>query len=97
MDGKKVAIGVLVVMAVLLGGIVASSLREERAAYAQGGVYATYLAAAVLVRSDMANFAVIDTEARRLVFYDIDQARYELKPSAGRVLDRDFQRRSSTP
>jgi hypothetical protein len=92
MDGKTVAIGVLVVAALLLGGIVVSGLHQERAAYGQGGVYATYLATSVLVRDGFCNFAVIDTASRRMVFYDIDVPKFELKPSAGqgRMLTADF-------
>jgi len=92
MDGKMLAIGALVVVAMLLGGLVASGLHQERSAYAQGGVYATYLATSVLMRDGYAAFAVIDTEARKLVFYEVDVVRYEMKPTAGKDLSRDFQR-----
>jgi hypothetical protein len=92
MDGKTVAIGVLVVMAVLLAGLVTSGLYQERAAYGQGGVYATYLATSIQVRDGFSNFAILDTEARALAFYDVDVTRFELKPSIGqgRRLNRDF-------
>jgi hypothetical protein len=92
MDAKTVAIGVLVVTTVLLGGIVASSLHQERTAYGQGGVYATYLAASVLVRDGLVNFAILDSDARALVFYDIEPTKYELRPlpGQGRKLTRDF-------
>jgi hypothetical protein len=92
MDGKTVAIGVLVVAAVLLGGVVASSLQQERAAYGQGGVYATYLATSILVRDGFCNFAILDTASRRMVFYDIDVTTFALKPTAGqgRMLTTDF-------
>lgn len=92
MDGKTVAIGVLVVMAVLLAGLVTSGLYQERAAYGQGGVYATYLAASIQTRDGNSSFAILDTEARALAFYDVDPTKYELKPSTGqgRRLSRDF-------
>jgi hypothetical protein len=83
MDGKTVAIGVLVVMALLLAGVVTSSLYQERAAYGQGGVYATYLATSIQVRDGFSNFAILDTETRALAFYDVDPTRFELKPSIG--------------
>ena len=92
MDGKTVAIGVLVVMAVLLAGIVTNGLYQERAAYGQGGVYATYLATSIMVRDGFSNFAILDTEARALAFYDLDPTKFELKPSLGqgRRLMKDF-------
>lgn len=91
MDGKKIAIGALVVLAVLLGGLVAGGLRDGTA-YAQGGVYATYLAAAAEVREDYVNFIIIDTNTRRIVFYDVAPPKNEMIPTGGRMLDRDFQR-----
>jgi len=93
MDGKTVAIGVLVVMAVLLAGLVTSGLYQERAAYGQGGVYATYLAASIQTRDGNSSFAILDTEARRMAFYDVDPTKSELKPSLnqGRVLTTDFK------
>jgi len=93
MDGKTVAIGVLVVMALLLAGVVTSSLYQERAAYGQGGVYATYLATSIQVRDGSSNFAILDTEARALVFYDVDPTGFVLKPSTGqgRRLTIDFR------
>jgi hypothetical protein len=93
MDGKKIAIGVLVVLAILLGGLVAGTLRDGTA-YAQGGVYATYLAAAAEVREDYVNFIILDTNTRRVVFYDIAPPKHEMMPTGGRMLDRDFQRKS---
>jgi len=90
MDGKTVAIGVLVVLAVLLGGLVTGGLRQP-AAYAQGGVYATYLATAVGVRENLINFAVLDTESRRLVFYDVELPKFDLRPTDGRMLAQDFK------
>jgi len=92
MDGKKIAIGALVVLAILLGGLVAGGLRDN-AAYAQGGVFATYLAVAAEVREDYVNFVVLDTDSRRVVFYDIAPPKHELTPTGGRMLDRDFQRK----
>jgi len=94
MDGKTLAIGALVVVAMLLGGLVASGLHQERAAYAQGGVYATYLATSVLVRDGFAAFAVLDTESRRMVFYEVELTRFEMKPTSGKDLTHDFQRRN---
>ena len=93
MDGKTVAIGVLVVMAVLLAGLVTGSLYQERAAYGQGGVYATYLATSIQVRDGFSNFAILDTDARAMVFYDVDSTKYELKPTVGqgRRLTADFR------
>ncbi len=93
MRGKRIAVGVLVVGALLLGGLVAGGLRE-RAARAQSGVFATYLAASVEVREDFGNFAVLDTDTRRVIFYNMSPPNYELQPAAGRMLDRDFQRRT---
>jgi hypothetical protein len=92
MDGKTVAIGVLVVSAVLLSGIVVSGVRQE--AYAQGGVYATYLAVTANVQPDSANFAVLDTEARRLLFYKVEPGRWTLEPGVGRMLATDFQHKA---
>ena len=92
MDGKKIAIGVLVVLAILMGGLVAGALRDG-AAYAQGGVYATYLAVAAQVREDYVNFVILDTDSRRVVFYDIAPPKYMMEPTGGRMLERDFQRK----
>lgn len=91
MDGKKIAIGALVVLAILMGGLVAGGLRDG-AAYAQGGVYATYLAAAAEVREDYVNFIILDTNARRVVFYDIAPPRYEMEPTGGYELNQHFKR-----
>jgi len=91
MNGKKLAIGVLVALAVLLGGLVAGALRH-RAAQAQGGVYATYLVAAAKVRQDMSNFLILDTEKRGLIVYNIELPDYRLNPTGVRRLDRDFRR-----
>ena len=90
MDSKKVAIGVLVGLAVLLGGLVANGLRQEHAAYARGSVYDTYLATAVEVRDDFVNFVILDTKTRRLIFYDMAPPKYELRPTTGVMLTRDF-------
>lgn len=93
MDGKTVAIAALVVVAMLLGGIVASELRQGREAYGQGGVYATYLTCEAAVQSDVANFAIVDTASRRLVFYEVDQSKSKLKLAGVADLGRDFQRK----
>lgn len=93
MDGKTVAIGVLVVSAVLLSGVVVSGVRQE--AYAQGGVYATYLAVTANVQADMVNFAVLDTEARRLLFYRVEAGKWTLEPAGGKFLAADFQHKGS--
>ncbi len=92
MHGKQIAIGVLVVLAVLLGGVVASALRAERAAYAQGGVFARYLAVSAEVQEGFVNFAVLDTQAKRVLFYDMSPPKYELVPTQGHRLDQQFQR-----
>ncbi len=84
MDWKTVVIGVLVLSAVLLGGVVASGLRPEGAAYGQGGVYATYLAAAADVQDDYAHYIIIDTEARKMLFYRVDLAALKMTPVKGR-------------
>ena len=92
MDGKTVVIGVLVVSAVLLGGVVVSGLRQD--AYAQGGVYATYLAVTASVQEQYVHYVVLDTEARRMLFYQVsqgkDQSKYIMEPVSGRDLTRDF-------
>lgn len=90
MDGKKVAIGVLVVLAVLLGGLVANGLRRENVAYGQASVFSTYLATAVEIREDVASFAILDTNTRRLIFYDLAPPKYELRPMGGVALTKDF-------
>jgi len=92
MDGKKVAIGVLVALAVLLGGLVAGGIRDRQAC-AQGGVYATYLAVAAEVREDFVSFVILDTDTRRAIFYNMAPPNYELTPSTGLMLERDFQRK----
>jgi len=92
MHGKQIAIGVLVALAVLLGGLVAGALRTERTAYAQGGVFARYLAVSAEVHEHFVNFAILDTQARRVIFYDMAPPKYELTPSTGRMLDKDFRR-----
>jgi len=91
MDGKTVAIGVLVATAVLLGGVVASGLRPESAAYAQGSVYDTYVAVAANVQDNYANYVVLDTAARRLLFYRVDVGKMTMDPASGRDLVRDFR------
>ncbi len=95
MDGKKVAIGVLVVLTVLLGGLVANGLQREHAAYARGSVYDTYLATAVEVRDDFVNFVILDTESRRLVFYDMSPPTFDLRPTSGVLLTKDFPMRKT--
>jgi len=96
MDGKTVVIGVLVVSAVLLGGVVVSGLRQD--AYAQGGVYATYLAVAASVQDQYVHYVVLDTEARRMLFYQVnmgkDQGKYTMEAISGRDLSRDFQHKT---
>jgi len=94
MDGKTVVIVAMVVLALLLGGLVTTGLYQERAAYAQGGVYSTYLATTAEVNEDLSNFVILDTETRRLMFYRVDVARGELQPTSGRELLRDFQRKA---
>lgn len=93
MDGKTVAIGGLVVLAVLLGGMVAGGLRPESTAQAQGGVYATYLATTVQVTQDAANFVILDTDTRRMIFYKVDLVKNELDIVAGKDLTKEFQRK----
>jgi hypothetical protein len=91
MDAKTVVIGLLVVSAVLLGGLVASGLREEKA-YAQGGVYATYLAATANVQEQFVNFVVLDTESRKLLFYRVEQGKWTLAdPTVGFDLTKEFK------
>jgi hypothetical protein len=92
MDGKTVVIGVLVVSAVLLGGVVVSGLRQD--AYAQGGVYATYLAMTANVQDQFVNYVVLDTESRRMLFYRVDQGKWTIEPVTGRDLARDFQHKA---
>lgn len=92
MDGKTVVIGVLVVSAVLLSGIVVSGVRQD--AYAQGGVYATYLAVTANVQEQVVNFVVLDTEARRMLFYKVEQGKWTLEPATGRNLATDFQHKA---
>jgi hypothetical protein len=95
MDGKTVVIGVLVVSAVLLGGVVVSGLRQD--AYAQGGVYATYLAVTANVQDQFVNFVVLDTESRRMIFYRVEQGKWTIPDpvaGAGRDLVRDFQHKA---
>jgi len=94
MSGKTVAIAALVVVAMLLGGIVASEWRQGREAYAQGGVYSTYLTCAALVASDQVNFAVLDTSSRRLVFYEVTQGSFKLKLAGGLNLGQEFNRKN---
>jgi len=93
MDGKKMAVGVLVVLAILLGGLVANGLRHEKAAYGAGSVFATYLAASIEVRQGFVNWAVLDTDTRRVIWYDMNLTDYKLQPSGGRMLDQDFGRK----
>jgi hypothetical protein len=93
MDAKTVAIVVLVVTAMLLGGIAASGLRPEPA-YGQGGVYATYLAASASIREDYSQFIVADTANRRLIFYEFNVANKTFAPADGVELVRDFNRKA---
>ncbi|HUX00179.1 MAG: hypothetical protein WBD63_11160 [Phycisphaerae bacterium] len=86
MDGKMWAISALVILAMLLGGVVAGGLRQDRAAFAQGGVYATYLAVTAEVRDNNVDFIILDTASRRMIFYGYDQATKKLKISGGRSL-----------
>ena len=92
MDWKTVVIGVLVVSAVLLGGLVVSGLRPDGAAYGQGGVYATYLAATANVQDNFVNFVVLDTQSRKMLFYRVDITTLQLEPVSGRDLNKDFPR-----
>jgi len=91
MDGKTWAIAGLVVVALVLGGIVSSGLRQERMAYGQGGVYSAYLVVTAEVRSDNVDFAVLDTATRRLIFYSYDQAKKKLGISGWADLADDFK------
>ena len=92
MDGKTVVIGVLVVSAVLLGGVVVSGVRQD--AYAQGGVYATYLAVSANYQENSANFIILDTESRRMLVYKVDPATGVLSPvaSGAFILTQEFKR-----
>ncbi len=90
MDGKTVAIGVLVVVAVLLGGLVAGGLRQESVVYGQGGVYSNYLVSPVLVRDEFVAFAVLDTAKRLLIFYDINTTNQTMEVADGKNLTQDF-------
>jgi hypothetical protein len=90
MDWKLVVIGVLVATAVLLSGLVAGGLRQD--AYAQGGVYATYLAVTANVTQDMVNFVVLDSASRRVLFYKVNITSFALEPSGGIDLTKDFKR-----
>jgi hypothetical protein len=90
MDGKTIAIAVLAAMAVFLGGVVASGLRPEPAAYAQGGVYSTYLATTATVAENLSNFIVVDTAARQMIFYRFDMTKNTLEPTDVKILSRDF-------
>ena len=92
MDGKKIAVGVLVVVAILLGGLVASGLRHERAAYGAGSVFATYMAVSVEVRDNFVNWGVLDTDTRRVIWYNMSLPAYKLEPTGGVMLERDFGR-----
>jgi|WetSurMetagenome_2_1015567.scaffolds.fasta_scaffold27359_3 hypothetical protein len=89
MDWKKVVIGVLALSAAFLGVIVAGNLRPDTA-YGQGGVYATYLVVAANVQDNYAQYAVIDTEARKMLFYKVDPTKIILEPVKGQDFARDF-------
>ncbi len=86
MDGKMWAIAALVILAMLLGGVVAGGLRQEGAAFAQGGVYATYLAVTAEVRDNNVDFVILDTASRGMIFYGYDQATRKLKMGTGQRL-----------
>ena len=73
----------------------ANGLQGEHAAYARGSVYDTYLATAVEVRDDFVNFVILDTGSRRLVFYDMSPPRFELRPTSGVMLAKDFPLRKT--
>jgi hypothetical protein len=92
MDWKTVVIGVLVASAVLMGGLVASGLRADGAAYGQRSVYDTYLVTTANVQDNYVHFVVLDTQSRRMLFYRVDTATYQLEPVTGRDLSRDFPR-----
>ena len=92
MDAKTVVIGVLVVTAVLMGGVVANGLRPESAAYGQGGVYSTYLLTTARIRTNLDSFVILDTAGRKMLIYDYDIGTSKLKPSKGANLLQDFQR-----
>jgi hypothetical protein len=92
MDGKTVAIAVLILVAMLLGGIVATELRPEKA-YAQGGVYATYLVSSAQVQDNVTNFVVVDTASHRMLFYEVDLATSKLKLPGGKYLHTEFGRK----
>jgi len=94
MDRKKVAIGVLAALAVLLGGLVAGGIRDGQA-LAKGSVYDTYLAVSAEVAENFVNFVILDTGSRRAVFYNMSPPNYQMQPSTGVMLERDFQRQSS--
>jgi hypothetical protein len=90
MDWKKVAIGVLVVSAVLMGGLVANLMKPETSAYGQGGVYATYLAVGANVQDNYMHYVILDTESRKMLFYKVDLAKPALEPVKGADFSRDF-------
>jgi len=92
MDGKTWAIAGLVVTALVLGTAVVGGLTDQ-AAYAQGGVYATYQGVTCEVQSDYVSFVLLDTASRRMVFYEYSVASKQLNPVTGRDLARDFQRK----
>lgn len=96
MDGKTVAIGVLVATALALGGLVTGGLRQDGVAYGQGGVYASYVTATAEVRDDNAQFIILDTARRRLIFYGYDVANKKLVTADGRKLIDDFRRAPSS-
>jgi len=91
MDGKHIAIGVLVALAFLLGGLVADGLRD-RAAHAQGGVYATYLVTAAKVRGELVDFIILDTDKRGVVFYNVEPPDFRMEPTGVLRLEREFRR-----
>jgi hypothetical protein len=90
MDWKIVVIGALALSAILLGSIVASGLRPENTAYGQGGVYATYLVVGASVQDNYAEYAVLDTESRKMLFYKVDATKLVLEPVKGIDFAKDF-------
>jgi hypothetical protein len=99
MDWKTVVIAVLVTSAILLGGVVVSGLRPEGAAYGQGGVYATYLAATAAVQDNYVHYVILDSESRRMLFYRVDIAKFTMEPvpASGFELTKEFKRPSTAP
>jgi hypothetical protein len=72
----------------------AAQRRRGQEAYAQGGVYSTYLAVTAHVQPDMVNFAILDTQSRLLLFYKVEPGRLVLEPVVGKFLAKDFQHKA---